>query len=128
MRYLLDTHTLLWVAMEDRRLPGKVLSLLQATPGSACVSAASGWEIATKNRLGKLPGVEILLEQFETRMADDGITLLDITVRHSIFAGQLRGSHKDPFDRILAAQALLENLTLLSNDTALDAFGVRRVW
>ncbi len=128
MRYLLDTHTLIWVAMEDPRLSPAVASLLVADPGSACVSAASGWEIATKNRLGKLRDVEALLDQFESRIESIGFGMIDITVRHSILGGQLKGSHGDPFDRILAAQALLENLTLLSNDRELDAFGVRRFW
>ncbi len=128
MKYLLDTHTLIWVAMEDQRLSPAVASLLVSQPGSAYVSAASGWEMATKNRLGKLRDVETLLEQFEGRIEGIGFGLMDITVRHSIFAGQLKGSHGDPFDRILAAQALLENLTLLSNDRELDAFGVRRIW
>ncbi len=128
MRYLLDTHTLIWAAMDDPRLPPAVASLLVTQPGSAYISAASGWEIATKNRLGKLRGVETLLEQFEERIEGIGLGLIDITARHSIVAGQLKGSHGDPFDRMIAAQALLENLTLLSNDRELDAFGVRRLW
>ena len=61
-------------------------------------------------------------------MREVGLTVLDITVRQSIFAGQLKGLHKDPFDRILAAQALLGKLTLLSNDRAFDTFGVERLW
>ncbi len=84
--------------------------------------------MATKSRLGKLQRVESFLDHFEDRAQGADYDLLNITVRHSLLAGRLEGAHKDPFDRILAAQALLENLTLLSNDTALDAFGVRRIW
>ncbi len=84
--------------------------------------------MATKNRLGKLPGLENFLDSFESRLAVAGFIGLPMTIRHGLLAGRLEGAHKDPFDRYLAAQALQENLTLLSNDTVLDAFGVHRIW
>ena len=102
--------------------------MLDESPPSVYVSAASAWEIATKNRLGKLPGMESYLDSFESRLAVAGFIGMVMTIQHGILAGRLEGDHKDPFDRYLAAQALLENLTLLSNDKALDAFGVRRLW
>ncbi len=129
MRYLLDTHALIWVARDEKnRFSAQVSALLIANPSAVYVSVASAWEMATKSRLAKLPGVEVFLGSFESRLVVAGFNSLQITIRHSLLAGSLEGSHKDPFDRILAAQALLENLTLLSNDAALDAFGVRRIW
>ena len=129
MRYLLDTHALIWVAREDRdKFSDQVASILIADPASVYISAASSWEMATKYRLGKLPGVGRFLEQFEARIETAGFHSLGMSIRHSLLAGQLEAPHKDPFDRFLAAQALLENLTLLSNDRELDAFGVHRIW
>lgn len=90
------------------------------------VSAVSAWEIARKARIGKL-NREIALE-FERFVHQAGYIELPISMRHAAIAGDFPAEHKDPFDRILAAQALHENLTLLSNDTKLDAFGIHRVW
>ena len=129
MRYLLDTHALIWVALEDRaQFSDEVASLISADPASVYVSAASAWEIATKYRLGKLPEMQSFLEQFETRIEAAGFRSLGMSMRHSLLAGRLDGPHKAPFDRFLAAQSLLEGLILLSNDRELDAFGVKRVW
>ncbi len=130
MRYLLDTHAVIWIARgEYSYLSTRVTAILNAGRDSTIfLSSASAWEMATKNRIGKLPGVELFLEHFEERATMAAYDLLPIGIRHSILAGQLPGTHKDPFDRILAAQALHENLTLLSNDTKLDAFGIHRVW
>ena len=129
MRYLLDTHVLIWIARgEEAFISPRVSSLLIAERGSICVSAVSAWEMATKHRIGKLPRVGLFLEHFEERALQFQLGLLPISVRHGLLAGKLEGAHQDPFDRILAAQALLENLALLSNDRELDAFGVRRVW
>ena len=129
LRYLLDTHALIWIAREEKeRFSGRVISLLQANPASVYVSAVSAWEMATKSRIGKLPGMQLFLEQFEPRIQFAGFSTLGISIRHSLLAGQLEGPHKDPFDRFLAAQALLEKLTLLSNDRELDLFGVERLW
>ncbi len=129
MRYLLDTHALIWIAREEKeRFSDRVISLLLASPASVYVSAASAWEMATKSRIGKLPGLELFLEQFEPRIQSAGFSILGMSIRHSLLAGKLEGPHKDPFDRFLAAQAILEKFTLLSNDRELDAFGVDRLW
>ena len=129
MRYLLDTHILIWIARgEDILIPPRVSSLLVAERGFICASAVSAWEMATKHRIGKLPRVGIFLERFEERARESDLGLLPISVQHGLLAGTMEGEHKDPFDRILAAQALVEDLTLLSNDAKLDSFGVRRVW
>ena len=92
------------------------------------VSAASAWEIATKARLGKLPGTESLAQDFETEIKQHGFLPLSISVEHGQRAGNLPGPHKDPFDRMLIAQAQAENLVLVSNEVVFDEYGVVRLW
>lgn len=91
-------------------------------------SAVSAYEISIKYRLGKLPSAGRLAADFETEIERQGIAELPLTVAQARLAGQLAGENRDPFDRMLAAQAIVENLVLISNDTALDQFGVHRLW
>lgn len=128
MKYLLDTHTLLWAAYSKQQLSSRVRRILASSANQVFVSAASAWEIATKFRLGKLPAAQILASDFQPTVTAAGYLLLSISVEHALRAGLLPGSHRDPFDRMLAAQALLENMPLLSADPFLEAFGVRRIW
>lgn len=92
------------------------------------VSAASTWEIATKYRLGKLPMAEVLAQDFVAKVTGAGYLLMPITVDHALRAGRMAGEHKDPFDRMLAAQVIQEDIPLISNDEKMDEFGVRREW
>jgi len=128
MRFLLDTHTLLWAAFRRDLLSPHALRTL-AQPGSEMiVSAASAWEIATKYRLGKLDFARELVQNFIPEVTAVGYRLLPVSTEHALRAGLLPGNHKDPFDRMLAAQAIHEDLPLLSNDAQFDDFGVRREW
>lgn len=95
---------------------------------SILVSAASAWEIATKVRLGKLPTAADLAEDFAGHLQREGFQMLDISCEHAIRAGLLPGPHKDPFDRMLIAQAQAENIPILSNEVLFDTYGVRRLW
>jgi PIN domain nuclease of toxin-antitoxin system len=126
--FLLDTHTLLWAKSEPDKLSSRVHATASDPANAVYVSAASAYEIALKNRTGKLPGVEALVAGFPAVVVASGFQLLDITARHAITAGRLDLGHKDPFDRLLIAQALVEDLTLLSNERRFDSFGVRRLW
>jgi PIN domain nuclease of toxin-antitoxin system len=128
MRVLLDTHALLWAAFRKDLLSARARKLIEAPANEILVSAASAWEIATKYRLGKLPLAQVLVEDFVPRVAAAGYTLLSISAEHALRAGRLPADHKDPFDRMLAAQAIDEDLPLLSSDEQLDVFGVRREW
>ena len=128
MRVLLDTHALLWWATDDARLSSRAAALIQDEKNVVLISAASAWEIATKVRLGKLPGAENLADDVTGYLRDQDFTPLPITVLHAQRAGLLPGAHKDPFDRMLIAQALTEDILLVSNETVFDAYGVRRVW
>jgi PIN domain nuclease of toxin-antitoxin system len=92
------------------------------------VSAASAWEIATKVRLGRLPGAEKLEQDYLAVMDEAGYTLLPIDTASALRAGRLTAQHKDPFDRMIAAQALALDVPVLSSDLQLDQFGVRRIW
>ena len=128
MRVLLDTHALIWATMSSRLVSGAAARILQDERNEMLVSAASAWEIATKVRLGKLPEAERLERAFFEVIEIAGYTLLPISVADGLRAGRLTGEHRDPFDRMIAAQAIAEDLLDLSSDTKLDLFGVRRLW
>jgi PIN domain nuclease of toxin-antitoxin system len=128
MRLLLDTHALLWWATNDSSLPEPSRKRIANAPGEVRVSAASAWEIATKSRLGRLPAAANLLDDFEGFLVRQDFEPLAVTVDHGLRAGLLPGHHKDPFDRMLIAQAQAENLTIISNDEIFDQYGVRRFW
>jgi PIN domain nuclease of toxin-antitoxin system len=128
VKVLLDTHALLWATLSPAALSRDASSIIADEANVILVSAASAWEIATKVRFGKLPGAEVLEKQFLDVMEDAGYTLLDIDVECGLRAGRLVGEHRDPFDRMIAAQALATDIPVLSADPKLDTFGVRRLW
>ncbi len=128
MRVLLDTHTLIWAKISPASLSRQVAEIMADPLNEIFVSVATAWEIATKVRLGKLPGAEGLERDFLKTMEDSGYTLLPIEAESALRAGRLIADHGDPFDRIIAAQALAMDIPVLSTDTKLDAFGVRRLW
>jgi PIN domain nuclease of toxin-antitoxin system len=128
MDHLLDTHTLIWAATDVARLGRRATAVLSGERGNLWVSAATAWEIATKFRLGKLPEAMLLESNFERIVQQAGYRLLPISTAVALRAGRLVGSHKDPFDRMIAAQALALDIPVISNDKQLDIFGVRRLW
>lgn len=128
MRALLDTHTLLWWLSDDPALSPAARGFIAQTQNSVVVSAASAWEIATKVRLGKLPLDVDLAADLVSYLEQEGFELLSISPDHAIRAGLLPGPHKDPFDRMLVAQAHAENMPIVSNDVVFDSYGVRRIW
>ena len=128
MRLLLDTHALVWWFTDDSKLSSTVRQII-ADPGSVIlVSAASAWEIATKFRLGKMPSVSLIVSDIEGYVRAEGFLPLPVTLRHAQMAGGLPGPLRDPFDRMLIAQALEEGSTLASNETAFDRYGISRTW
>jgi PIN domain nuclease of toxin-antitoxin system len=128
MRFLLDTHTLLWCFNDSRSLSARARKLIEDGSNEILVSAASGWEIATKVRLGKLPTGEELVDQLDRYLAQLGCDPLPISLDHAVRAGRLPGEHRDPFDRMLIAQAQMENLSIISNDRIFDEYHIPRVW
>jgi len=128
VRLLIDTHALLWWLSDDPSLSDAARKAMAETSNVLLVSAASAWEIATKVRLGRLPGAAELAADFQGFMRREGFTTLDITADHGIRAGLLPGPHKDPFDRMLISQAQAENVPIVTNERAFESYGVRRVW
>jgi PIN domain nuclease of toxin-antitoxin system len=128
MQALLDTHTLLWWLSDDPALTKSARKLIADTGNLILVSAASAWEIATKVRLGKLPAGMDLVSDFAGQLKREGFEMLAISWDHAIRAGSLPGPHRDPFDRMLIAQAQAENIPMLSNEALFDVYGVRRLW
>ncbi|WP_243738033.1 type II toxin-antitoxin system VapC family toxin [Cellulomonas shaoxiangyii] len=122
MRYLLDTHVLLWLLGDAERVPEPVRADL-ADPGvTLLVSAASALEVATKQRLGRLD-VGDLVDVWARRVAEIGGTELPVGADHALLAGRLGWDHRDPFDRLLVAQAVVENATLVTVDARVRAYG-----
>lgn len=128
MRLLLDTHTLLWWLDGDRRLSRRARTAIGDEENAVFVSAASAWELATKARLGKLPGAMDVATNVAGCLARQGFLELPISVLHAQRAGGLRIDHRDPFDRMLIAQAQMEDLPIVTNEVLFDGFGIERVW
>jgi PIN domain nuclease of toxin-antitoxin system len=128
MHVLLDTHALLWWLSDDPALTKSARKAIGETRNTVYVSAASAWEIATKVRLGKLPTAVDLASDFAGVLDRERFQTLPISAEHAVRAGLLPGSHKDPFDRMLIAQAQTENMPIVSNETLFDSYGLRRIW
>ena len=127
MRLLLDTHALLWWVANHPRLSSAADEALDDPANEIFVSAASAWEVTTKARLGKLvPGP--LAQDFVREVQRQGFVPLAISLDHGQRAGNLPGPHRDPFDRMLIAQAQAESLILVSNAALFDSYGVQRLW
>ena len=125
---LLDTHTFLWWLSGHRRLSGAARQAIEDDSNDIVVSAASAWEVATKHRLGKLPGFGAIADNVAGGIASQGFDELAITVRDAERAGRLPGPHRDPFDRMLIAQAMANDLVVVSVDEVFDRYGVGRHW
>jgi len=128
MKLLLDTHTLLWWFTDDDRLSRTARATIADEENEIFVSAASAWEIATKQRIGKLDEVPEATERFSELVVADGFLHLPITHLHSLRAGSYCCEHRDPFDRMLAAQSEIDGLTLVTKDPAFGDFGTHTLW
>jgi PIN domain nuclease of toxin-antitoxin system len=119
---------LLWAKISPEKLSRHAVEIIADPLNVIFVSAVSAWEIATKVRLGKLPGFERLERDFLEVMEESGYTLLSIEAQDALRASRLTAPHRDPFDRMLVAQALARDIPIVSKDPKLDTFGVRRLW
>jgi len=124
---LLDTHIFLWWLFDDARLPVTIRAYIQDIDNSIYVSAASAWEISTKFRLGKLPEASSVAEDVPKWVKKAGFKALSVTLEHAQLAGSWNVAHRDPFDRMLAAQAKLEKMPLASIDSAMQKFLIKIV-
>lgn len=128
MRYLLDTHTLIWSQEDPGRLSDRVITALSDPLNDRFVSMVSIWEIGIKVALGKLPLAKAFRSWIDKALADLVCSVLPITLEHVERMGSLPFHHRDPFDRMLIAQALVENIPLLGADAQFDAYGINRAW
>jgi PIN domain nuclease of toxin-antitoxin system len=128
VRILLDTHALLWWLVDHPKLSVNAQAAISTDAESIYVSAASVWEIATKTRLGKLEQANVPAADITAQIVREGFLPLPVTIAHGQAAGALPGPHRDPFDRMLIAQATIEDMVLLSNERAFDFYGVKRLW
>ena len=128
MKVLLDTCALIWATLSPSTLSADARETIADEGNEILVSAATAWEIATKVRLGKLPGAEKLDRDYLAVIEDAGYTTLVIEAESALRAGRLVADHRDPFDRMISAQALALDIPVVSPDTQLDPFGIRRIW
>lgn len=128
MKLLLDTHAMLWWWTDDPRLSRTSRQAIADEGNQILVSAASAWEVATKFRLGKLPHAAQALDRFNELVAADGFEHLPISYLHSLKAGAYSNEHRDPFDRMLAAQADLEKAVLVTLDPVFSGFQCKILW
>ncbi len=126
--YLLDTHALLWAIYVPERLRPEVRAAIGNAESTIYASAVSAYEIALKHGFAKLDFAEPLARDFLKEIAVPGFIPLSLTAEHARLAGGFQIPHRDPFDRMLIAQAQIEKLTLISNETLFDQFGVIRCW
>lgn len=128
MRYLLDTHALVWWLFSPWLLSNSARKAIDNPDNMIMVSAISGYEVANKNRLGKWEEVASLASAFEERVATEAFMLLAVSGRHASVAGLLQGAPRDPFDRLIAAQAIIEGVPVWTVDPALKALGAEAIW
>ncbi len=127
MQYLLDTHTLLWFLQDDPQLPKKISSRIRNIENNCFVSIASLWEIAIKIKLGKL-SIKFPFERFAVYLADNDLEVLAISFDHISQVLNLDMLHRDPFDRIIIAQGITEDLTILTRDEHFAKYAVKTTW
>lgn len=128
MRILLDTHALLWWLFDDPKLSRKARRTIADPETEALVSSASAWEIAAKHRLGKLAEAGDVVTRLPAYLRAGRFGELPISIQHALQAGRLPGPHRDPFDRMLIAQANTENLTVVTNDPVFRDYGAQVLW
>ncbi len=128
LKFLLDTHTLLWWLFDDPRLSAAAREIVAEPANEILVSAATAWEVATKHRLGKLTAATELVQDMDGWVGRAGFTALPVSIAHAQRAGAWPHPHRDPFDRMLAAQCMIEELPLITKDEVFQGFGIRVVW
>lgn len=128
MKFLFDTHALFWFLDGNPKLSPRAREAIAAQDAVLVASAVSAWEIANKVRIGKWPEVRRFGERFTEHAQEQQIELLSVSAEHARLAGLMPGEHRDPFDRMLAAQSQLEDMPLVTADPAFRAFGTKVVW
>jgi PIN domain nuclease of toxin-antitoxin system len=128
VKALIDTHALIWWLQDSSRLPKKWREAIDDAANDIRVSAASLYEIRWKAAIEKLPQAPRIVAAVETVMRSGAMAVVAISGEHALTAGGLAPAHRDPFDRIIAAQSMVEGVEVVSKDKALSALGAKRVW
>ena len=127
MNLLLDTHAFLWFSEDSPNLSKNSKSLIENSENNCLISIASLWEMAIKISLGKLK-IKIEFKNMVDEIVNHNFTILPITFEHTVELSSLYFHHRDPFDRLLISQAIIENLTLISADEVFDKYEIKRIW
>ena len=128
MQLILDTHTLIWILLSDPRIETRHRTELDASANQIYVSSVSAFELSTKVRIGKLMEAASLIDNFENICRDFGYLQLSVTHAHGLVSGKLKNDHRDPFDRLLAAQSIVEKMPIMTVDAKLRELGAELVW
>lgn len=128
MNFLIDSHTLVWSLLEDHRLSKRARHIFQSPPGSLHISMVSLWELSIKITIGKLRTLGSSIAYFRDECREYGIQIIPLRIEHVLRAETLPLHHRDPFDRLLIAQAIEENLTILTDDAHFRRYPVKIVW
>ncbi len=127
-RYLLDTHTLLWWIFNDDRLSFTARVAIKNHENLLLLSTASAWEISTKHRIGKLPEAGSIVADLPRLLRQAKIQPLPISIDDALLAGSMKQKHRDPFDRMIIAQAQLRDISIITNDSAFGSFAANVLW
>ncbi len=128
MSLLLDTQALLWFVLDDDRLSNKARESIESTDGLVFVSPANFWEIAIKISLGKYALPAPFAAFWDDQMLINDLVLLPISISHTARIAELPFHHRDPFDRLIIAQSLVEDIPVVSSDEVIDRYGAERIW
>jgi len=129
MKVLLDTHVFFWALVAPDRLSNAAQSAIEDPASELIVSAVSAWELATKHRVGKLEAAGPIVLTYERQVADLGAQQLSVSTSHALLAGTLDWDHREPFDRLLAAQSMAEGMPLITKDSAFATLpGIHTIW
>jgi len=129
MKVLLDTHVFFWALVAPDRLSNAAQSAIEDPASELIVSAVSAWELATKHRIGKLEAAGPIVLTYERQVADLGAQQLSVSTSHALLAGTLDWDHREPFDRLLAAQSMAEGMPLITKDSAFATLpGIHTIW
>lgn len=128
VKLLLDTSVVLWALLEPGKLSARAEEMLSDRSNDLLVSAASAWEISTKYRLGKLPDAGLVVANYEEHLVTLGASEVSISSSHALLAGAFEVDHRDPFDRMIAAQAVVLSMPVVTSDAAFGLFPCRVIW
>ncbi len=128
MKCIIDTHTLLWIVTDDKKLSPKAREIYLNSENEIYLSLASVWEMAIKSSLGKLTLEKSLEEFIEVHVVNNDIKILKIELAHVLRIENLPFHHRDPFDRLIISQSIEDNLPVLSADRTFDSYKIKRIW